>query len=46
MNIEEIKESYKKCLRLRWKKRKTIPYNDLDKCLYIVEKYINFIESE
>lgn len=45
MDMEEIKKSLKKCLNLRWKKRKTIPYSDLDKCLHVVERYIEFMEQ-
>ena len=45
MNLEEVKKAYNNCLSLRWKKRKIIPYNDLDKCLYIVEKYIELVKS-
>jgi len=46
MTVIEIKKAYKTCLNLRWEKRKTIPYKDLDKCLYIVEKYIRWMEEE
>ena len=46
MEIEQAKESYKKCINLLHKKRKTIPYKDLDICLYIVEKYIRWMEED
>ncbi len=42
---EKIKKAYKNCLALRWKRIKTIPYKDLDLCLYVVEKYIELIEE-
>ena len=45
MTLKEVKKAYKNCLSLRWQKRKTIPYDDLDKCLYIVEKYLELVES-
>ena len=45
MTLEEIKASLNKCLDLRHKRRKTIPYNDLDKCLHVVEKYIQWMED-
>ena len=46
MIIEEIKKAYKNCLKLRWKERKTIPYEDLDTCLHVVEKYLEWMEEE
>lgn len=45
MELTEIKKAYKKCLNLRYNKRKTIPYKELDKLLYVVERYIEFVES-
>lgn len=41
MTISEIRKSLKKCLDLRHKKRKTVPYKDLDICLYVVEEYLD-----
>ena len=46
MTLEEIRKSYEKCLRLRHKQRKTVPYEDLDICLYVVEKYLRWMEED
>ena len=45
MSIEDIKKSYKACLRLRHGQRKTIPYDDLDRVLHVVEQYVEFVEN-
>lgn len=42
MERKEIKKAYKKCLNLRWKKRKTVPYKELDLILYIIERYLKW----
>ena len=36
----KIEESYNKCIRLLHKKRKTVPYKELDECLHVVEMYM------
>ena len=43
--LKDIKIAYEKCLRLRWKQRKTIPYKELDKVLFVVERYIRWMEE-
>jgi len=46
MTLEEVIKAYEKCIKFRHKRIKTIPYNELDKCLYVVEKYIRWMEEE
>ena len=45
MRIEEIREAYKACLSLRHKKRKTVPYKELDKVLFVVEEFLEFMNT-
>ena len=45
LDLERMRKAYKRCLSLRYKNRKTIPYEDLDICLYLVEEYIEVIEK-
>ena len=42
---KSLEKSLKACVRFRWKQRKTVPYDDLDHCLYIVEKYLQLAKG-
>lgn len=46
MDIDEVKKAYDKCIKLLHKKTKTIPYHELDQCLYVVARYIKWMEEE
>ena len=46
---DKYKKAYNKCIKFRYKKIKKIPYQELDLCLFLVEKYFeiqNIIEEE
>ena len=43
--LEELKEAYKKVLSFRFKKRKAVPYRELDLVLYAAERYMEIMDS-
>ena len=47
MTSKQAKKSYKKMMKLRWKKPKIkgVPYNDLDMVLYLAERYLHLMEE-
>ena len=45
MDVATIKKAYIEWLNLRYERRKTIPYKELDICLSIVERYIDWVKK-
>ena len=45
MTLDEIKRAYRYCIKWRHSKGKGLNKNQLDKILYVVEKYIRWMED-